>query len=89
MFFIQSGEVRLELPSGPRRLEEGDFFGEQAILRGGHRTASARATTDTRLLVLEAGDLLRLQRGNPALADHLDAVSRLRSPDAITKRTDP
>ncbi|MEL6677715.1 MAG: cyclic nucleotide-gated ion channel [Pseudomonadota bacterium] len=89
MFFIQSGEVRLELPGGPRRLEEGDFFGEQAILRGGHRTASARAITDTRLLVLEAGDLLRLRRGNPALADHLDAVSRLRSPDATTKRTDP
>ncbi|MEL6427429.1 MAG: cyclic nucleotide-binding domain-containing protein, partial [Pseudomonadota bacterium] len=91
MFFIQSGEVTLELPDGPQRLEEGDFFGEGAILRGGLRMASARAATETRLLVLEADDLLRLRRSNPTLATHLDEVARLRSPDTApaTERIDP
>ena len=53
MYFIASGEVEVNLNPERLRLSNGDFFGEIALLRGTPRSATIRAVTQCRLLVLD------------------------------------
>ncbi len=68
MYFVASGEVEVEIPEEPVRLGEGQFFGEAAVLGRAERTANVRATTKTKLLVLEADDLRILMSRQPEIA---------------------
>lgn len=68
MFFISNGEVEVAYDDQePRRLAEGDFFGERGILGKGVRRGRAMAATDVMLLVLESADLARILEKNPVL----------------------
>jgi CRP-like cAMP-binding protein len=66
-------------------LEEGQAFGEMALLTGNPRTATARAIEDTDLLVIGRTDFERLTASNRQLAkaveriSHERAISNLRS----------
>jgi voltage-gated potassium channel len=60
MYFIVAGEVEVELEPAPKRLVEGDFFGELALLHDVKRTATVRAVTRCRLLVLERDEFGKL-----------------------------
>lgn len=79
MYFISAGSVEIELPDRRIRLDEGHFFGELAILRKGHRSATIRALETTRLLVLDRDDLAILMEQNPAIAEHIHAVALSRA----------
>jgi voltage-gated potassium channel len=69
MYFIASGEVEVDVPSGPVRLGEGDFFGEIALLEAGaRRTATVTAARPSELLVLDVQGFHRLMGRNPQLA---------------------
>ena len=57
MYFVASGEVEVELAETRIRLGEGHFFGEAAVLGRAERSATVRATTKTKLLVLDSEDL--------------------------------
>ena len=57
-----------------RSLGTGDVFGEIAVLFGGQRTATVVATSAMRLVMLFNGELARLDREVPQLADELRKV---------------
>ena len=61
-------------------LEEGDFFGEMSLLDGDPRSATVRASTDTRLLLLRRQSFLDLVQRHPEIAIGLMTTlsSRLR-----------
>jgi voltage-gated potassium channel len=78
MYFIASGEVEIELPQGHRRLGDGDFFGEMALLRHGRRLATVRAVSRCRLLVLDADDFHELLATDGDLRQAVSTVAEER-----------
>ena len=75
MFIITSGRVHILLDheSGESatpiaELEEGDFFGEIALLDNSPRSASARAVTKTNVLAIFRADLDKLILNEPYIA---------------------
>lgn len=61
-----------------RTLGPGDVFGEIAVLFGGQRTATVIASSSMRLVMLFNGELTRLDRDVPELADELRKVIAVR-----------
>jgi voltage-gated potassium channel len=79
MYFIASGEVEVDVPSGPVRLGEGDFFGEIAlILPGARRTATVTAVRASELLVLDVQGFHRLMGRSPQLAEAVKDIANQR-----------
>jgi CRP/FNR family cyclic AMP-dependent transcriptional regulator len=73
MFVVESGSVEIFRGSGEteRRISllgAGDFFGEMVLLDDQPRSASARAATDCRLLVIDATTLDEMLREHPEVA---------------------
>jgi voltage-gated potassium channel len=79
MYLIASGSVAVDAANGKVRLEEGDFFGEMALLTREPRSATVTAVTATDLLVLDADDFLRLTHRLPDVGTRVEAVARERS----------
>jgi hypothetical protein len=72
MFIVQEGKVEIlkKLGGAERRLamlEEGDFFGEMAILEDLPRSASARAATDCALLRIDSTTFDQMVRHHPEI----------------------
>jgi len=87
MYFIASGRVKVQTPSGPVYLSEGDFFGEVAlIVEGERRTANVVAVTTCELLVLSARDFQNLVSGNAEIARAVRDVAHQRL-EALRKST--
>ncbi len=74
MYFIAAGEVEVALRKERLRLGVGQFFGEVAVLRRVHRSATAVALTRTNLLVLDAEDLHALMQRDPRIARRINEV---------------
>jgi voltage-gated potassium channel len=78
MYFIAEGDVEIEL--GPEeknrliRLGAGHFFGEIAVLKRAERSATVRAVSRARLLVLDAADLRALITREPSIARKIDQI---------------
>jgi voltage-gated potassium channel len=60
------------------RLEEGDFFGEMALLSREPRAATVTAVRATDLLVLDADDFTRLLDRLPEIGERVRAVAKRR-----------
>lgn len=82
MFFIAEGRVEVVVPSGEVILKEGDFFGEMAVIGRMKRSATVIARQACELLVLDAGDLLRLMDQNPGVAHALTEAMAARKAHA-------
>jgi voltage-gated potassium channel len=78
MYLIASGRVEVESTSGKVMLEEGDFFGEIALLSREPRIATVTALRPTDLLVLDADDFLRLVDRLPDIGAKVHAVAKER-----------
>ena len=79
MFFIISGEVTVDLGEGRRAvLEDGDFFGEIAILHRARRTATITARTRCELLALDLRDFRQLMQRTPMVAELIANTARER-----------
>jgi voltage-gated potassium channel len=80
MYFIASGEVEIvvEGTKHPFTLSDGDFFGEIALLRNSPRSATARALTRCRLLVLEVDDFNELMAADADLRAAISSVAEKR-----------
>jgi voltage-gated potassium channel len=79
MYFIADGEVEVSVNAGlAKRLSDGDFFGEMALLSRGRRTANVTARTMTELLVLDIEDFDRLIAQNPSLSKAVREVAEVR-----------
>jgi len=74
LFVLLEGEAKVVLTGTDGReavlafLTEGDFFGEMSLLDGDPRSATVRASTDTRLLVLKRDAFFDLLRAFPEIA---------------------
>ena len=78
MFFIANGEVEVIVPDGSVRLQEGDFFGEMAVLGKTRRTATVIARQPCELLVLDSADVLKLMEQNPQVEAALQHAAAAR-----------
>ncbi len=87
MYFIAHGEVTIELPERAVQLGEGHFFGEVAVLRRARRSATARATRRTSLLVLDATDLHTLMNRQRRIAERIHAAVRARTGRELVERS--
>lgn len=82
MYVVLSGYVKIFLQESPDNtiavLEEGDLFGEMALLGEGLRSASAEALYDVELLRIDDAALERVARREPRIATKLYAnISRV------------
>lgn len=74
LYVLLEGEAKVVLSSPDGReavlafLEEGDFFGEMSLLDGDPRSATVRAGSDVRLLLLRREAFLQLLRRHPEIA---------------------
>jgi voltage-gated potassium channel len=78
MYFIASGEVEVVLPRQSVTLQEGDFFGEVAVLGRVKRTATVIARRTCELLVLDAADVVKFMEQNPRVEATLRAAMTAR-----------
>lgn len=90
MFIIQKGKVEIlkQFRQESRRvslLEEGDFFGEMAILEDLPRAVSARAITDCVLLRIDDATFDQMVRRNPEIPVRMmrKLARRLRETNAL------
>ncbi len=74
MYFIASGEVKVDVHPTPLELKAGDFFGEIALLKECERTATVVAVTECQLLILDAKDFQRLLRDYPPINEAVTKV---------------
>ncbi|MEI8393103.1 MAG: cyclic nucleotide-gated ion channel [Rhodospirillaceae bacterium] len=79
MYFIVHGEVVVDLGPTFLHLRDGAFMGELSLITGARRNASAMATRQTQLLILDIADFRDLAARHPDLtaAIHLEAERRL------------
>jgi len=80
MFIIQTGRVAIEKnhegkPLLLRILEKGEFFGEMSLMEGLPRSATVRALTETKVLVLHSGSFMMKLRRDPTFA--FEMISQL------------
>jgi CRP-like cAMP-binding protein len=73
MYIIQEGSVEILKQFGPSSkrlatLEAGDFFGEMSMLENRPRSASARVTTDAKLLPVDPSTFDQMLREYPEVA---------------------
>lgn len=80
LFIVRVGEIELFIKDTAGQkitlttAEEGDMFGELAMLDTGPRTATALALTDSEVLVLDRDDLVLLFKRKPEAALHMLAA---------------
>lgn len=94
MYLIESGHVRISVSDDDKReivladLQQGDFFGEMAIIDGKQRSAAATVSENARLAVLSRDNFLRFINDNPGVAlEMLSATfSRLRRTDKMLQQ---
>lgn len=65
-YIVAEGELELDADGRQSTLRRADYFGEIALLRDVPRTASAKASTDSRLFALRREDFLAAVTGHPA-----------------------
>lgn len=94
LFVVRSGEIELYVRDNVGQkivlttAQEGDLFGELALLDAGPRTATAVALIESELLVMDRDDLLLLFQKKPDAALHLLAAigSMTRKADELLRR---
>ena len=71
-FAIEEGSAAVERDGAHvNDLGPGDFFGEIGVLEKELRTATVRATSPMRLIILSRWDLKRLERRDPSAFDQI------------------
>jgi len=85
MYLIASGAVEVDAPTGKVRLNEGDFFGELALLSRERRTATVTAIKSTDLLALDCDDFHRFIDRNPEIGAQIRAVAQGRAAEIVAR----
>jgi len=81
LYIVADGEVDILGADGEpiARLKPGEAFGEMALLHGGERTATVRATADTKLLAIDKADFDDLITHDQQLARSVERLSQHRA----------
>jgi MFS transporter/cyclic nucleotide-binding protein len=77
-YIVDSGSVEIDLGSRTVHSGPGEFFGEIALLRDVPRTATVRASSETRLYALERDDFLAAVTGHSRAHTEANAVAATR-----------
>ena len=92
MYIIHEGRIEIlkKMQAEQRQLavlEKGDFFGEMSILEDLPRTASARALSDVKLLLINGATFDQMLRTNPEIAVRMmrKLSRRLRETDRMLR----
>jgi CRP-like cAMP-binding protein len=92
MYIVHEGTVEIAKEVGAEAkalamLEKGDFFGEMAILEDLPRAASAKASTDVKLLMINGSTFDQMLRTNPEIAVRMmrKLSRRLRETDRMLR----
>jgi len=91
MYIVQHGKVVLSYPDETGReitvaaLGPGAFFGELSLLDGGPRTATARTTAQSTMLVLDRKGFYKFLESHPSAAVHMIATLAHRHREAMEK----
>lgn len=85
MFFIASGDVKVQFGERSEQLGEGQFFGELAVLMESRRMTTVVALSRVKLLALEAADLRHLMDRRPEIGIAITQVAEQR----LSQITDP
>jgi voltage-gated potassium channel len=88
MYFISRGTVEIVAADGIdviARLSDGQFFGEMALLSGGQRSASARATAYSVLAVLEKNCFDKTLEHFPDMKKAIEGTARIRREQSILR----
>ncbi len=87
MYFIAAGTVEVAVGKKKVKLEEGQFFGEVAVLKNERRSGTAVALTRTNLLALSGQDLQALIKRDPRIAARVeDVVEKRTGKKALTRK---
>jgi small-conductance mechanosensitive channel len=91
MFVLEQGTVVVTVSKNGKqeevaRLEPPHFFGEMALCTGERRTATVRAATPVRLLVVDADDFRSIILANPDLASKISDILARRQVELMAKR---
>lgn len=94
MYLIEGGRVRIHLRDADgdevtlAELDDGDFFGEMALLDDEPRSASATVIADADLGILARDDFLSFVRNSPDIALHMMSAitQRLRRTDDLLRQ---
>jgi voltage-gated potassium channel len=78
MYFIVSGEVRIEMGALSKTLGAGEFVGEMALLFGAPRSATVVVTQPSVLLVLDIANFRELAGRRPELINTIEAEAKRR-----------
>lgn len=90
MYVIVSGAVQLSLEGEPlARLDEGEIFGEMALLESHSRSATASALTGCHLAPIDLHSFKSLIQYNPDFAVHVMSVLADRLRNANWERVSP
>lgn len=89
LYLVARGVIRVSRHDGGLHrdlatLMAGDFFGEMALIAGGHRTATCRAVTPCALYELRRADLDDVLSATPAMRAALEEASRTRRAEQLT-----
>jgi uncharacterized membrane protein len=90
-FVIESGRMRVTFPDHTGReidlawLSAGNFLGEISLLDGAPRSASARAISDVKLLVLSREQFLQFIRAHPSVAVRIMAELGRRQRETVER----
>jgi CRP/FNR family cyclic AMP-dependent transcriptional regulator len=90
VFVILEGSAVVHTPTGEeRRLVEGDYFGEIAVIDGRPRSAAVRAETELEVMVIGWRPFLQLMEDEPSVARAVmvQLAGRVRELEAATPRT--
>lgn len=88
-YVLLDGEVRIVHPGPPpfalATVKAGEFFGEMALLDGGHRSASAEATVASEVMVLGRTEFMDQVKAKPEIALDIFRIlaRRLREADQM------
>lgn len=90
LYLIESGQATVERDGRTiAYLDEGDFFGEMSLMREEPHNADIRALTPLEVLVLPAGEFVRLLEQLPLLAERVRAVVEQRLSSGASLLNDP
>lgn len=89
MYFIVTGEVEVDIHPVPKKLSNGEFFGEIALLKDCERTATVTALTECQLLYLDSHDFHRLLHANPEIREDIESAMKHRLAELEADDTDP
>ena len=87
MFFITSGEAKAEMEDGAFKLNEGDYFGELALLEDRVHSGTISATTQLHVLELDKNDFQYLLSIHPEINQKIREEAMVRQNEVAMAMT--